>query len=159
MWHVTSQMDINVMNHPCMDLGDGMRQLQKMAQEYWQSEEAQEEAETQLRIAALVSNPTLPWETSAGRGQQMARGGPLSRCKQDTWRVMWLPQPVQIMVSRWTYLPSTVGRIQANKISHGVLWHNDGLVLGSGYWTSCGGLGTGMRLMPRVHIMGSRLTH
>ena len=59
--------------------------MQDLAQKIHTLEEAQEEAETQLRVATLVSNPTLPWqEPSAGRGQQMAHGRLLSRHARDT---------------------------------------------------------------------------
>ena len=55
------------MVRPCMTLTLGVRQLQALAQKICTSEEAQEEAETQLRVAVLVSNP-LPWQsTSTGR--------------------------------------------------------------------------------------------
>ena len=57
------------MNHPCVALTPGVHKLQALAQKKTTSEEAQEEAETQLRVATLVSSDTLPWmETSAGRG-------------------------------------------------------------------------------------------
>ena len=62
----------------------GMRKLQALAQKICTSEEAQEEAEMQLRVAMLVSNP-LPWQNaSAGRSRQTACGEPLSRCARDT---------------------------------------------------------------------------
>ena len=52
-----------------MTVTDGMHKLQNLVQKICVSEEAQEEAETQLRVAALVSSDTLPWmESSAGRG-------------------------------------------------------------------------------------------
>ena len=67
-----------------MALTPGVCQLQALAQKIRTSDDAQEEAETQLRVATLVSGP-LPWQnTSAGRGRQVARGGPLSRCTRDT---------------------------------------------------------------------------
>ena len=67
-----------------MALTPGVRQLQALAQKIRTSEDAQEEAEVQLRVAMLVSGP-LPWQnTSAGRGQQTAHGGPLSRHTRDT---------------------------------------------------------------------------
>ena len=73
-----------VMGRPRMALTLGMRQLQALAQKIRTSEDAQEEAEVQLKVAALVSG-LLPWQnTSAGRGRQMARGGPLSRHTRDT---------------------------------------------------------------------------
>ena len=72
------------MDRPCVALTPGVCQLQALAQKIRTSEDAQEEAEVQLRVAALVSGP-LPWQnTSAGRGQQMAHGGPLSRRARDT---------------------------------------------------------------------------
>jgi len=58
--------------------------LQDLVQKVCTSEEAQEEAEMQLRVATLVHSNTLPWmEPSAGRGQQMAHGRLLSRHARD----------------------------------------------------------------------------
>ena len=75
---------LSVMGHPRVALTPDVRQLQALAQKIRTSEDAQEEAEVQLRVAALVSGP-LPWQnTSAGRGRQTARGGPLSRRARDT---------------------------------------------------------------------------
>ena len=72
------------MNCPCVALTPGVRQLQALAQKIHTSEDTQEEAETQLKVATLVSG-LLPWQnTSTGRGRQMARGGPLSRHTRDT---------------------------------------------------------------------------
>ena len=73
-----------VMGRPRVVLTPGMRRLQALAQQIHTSEEAQEEAEVQLDVAALVSG-LLPWQnTSAGRGRQTACGGPLSRRARDT---------------------------------------------------------------------------
>src|SRR6201996_8207154 len=46
-----------VMDRPRVALTPGVRQLQALAQKIHTSEDAQEEAEVQLRVAALVSNP------------------------------------------------------------------------------------------------------
>ena len=75
---------MSVKDRPRVALTPDVRQLQALAQKIRTSEDAQEEAEEQLRIAALVSGP-LPWQsTSTGRGRQTARGGPLSRRARDT---------------------------------------------------------------------------
>ena len=73
-----------VKDHPCVTITEGVHKLQDMAQKIHTLEETQEEAETQLRIATLVCSNTLPWmESSAGRDQQMAHGGLLSRHTRD----------------------------------------------------------------------------
>ena len=72
------------MVRPRVALTPGVHQLQALAQKIRTSEEAQEEAEAQLRVAALVSGPLLWQNTSAGRGRQTARGGLLSRHARDT---------------------------------------------------------------------------
>ena len=66
-----------------MALTPGVCQLQALAQKICTSDDAQEEAEVQLKVATLVSG-LLPWQdTSTGRGQQMARSSPLSRHARD----------------------------------------------------------------------------
>ena len=79
-----------VTTNPHVTIPKHVHQLQALAQKICTSEEAQEEAEMQLRVATLVSSDTLPWmETSAGRGWQMAHSGSLSRCARDMWSVTW----------------------------------------------------------------------
>ena len=78
-------MGYDVKDHPRVTLTPNVCQLQALAQKIRTSEDAQEEAEMQLRVAALVSSDALPWmQTSAGRGRQTARSSPLSRCARDT---------------------------------------------------------------------------
>ena len=72
------------MGRPRVALTPGVRQLQALAQKIRTSEDAQEEAEAQLKVATLVSGPLPCQNTSAGRGRQTARGSPLSRHTRDT---------------------------------------------------------------------------
>ena len=78
--HPCANCTLHVTVNPHVTLTSGVRKLQDLAQKIHMSEEAQEEAETLVFVAGLVSSRTLPWqETSAGRSQQIAHGGPQSR--------------------------------------------------------------------------------
>ena len=75
---------IGVMDCPCVTLTHGVQKLQDLVQKIRTLKEAQEEAETLIGVAELVSSCTVPWqETSAGRSQQMAHGELQSRCARD----------------------------------------------------------------------------